>query len=202
MEYIEGKKIIDSPNSVSLRGTEIILDQMKNMLCKIYIKEDFKGTGFFCKIPYNGNLLPIFMTNNHIINESILTSEQNITISMNNKFKKIELEDKIKYTNKDLDITIIEIKEKDEIKNYLDLDENILEKNNITYLKTSIYLLHYPGNNNIEVSYGIIKERENEYDFNHICDAGKYSSGGPILNLSNNKLIGMHKGEIEIKMLI
>ena len=69
MEYIEGKKIIDSPNSVSLRGTEIILDQMKNMICKIYIKDYFKGTGFFCKIPYNGNLLPIFMTNNHIINE-------------------------------------------------------------------------------------------------------------------------------------
>ena len=54
--------------------------------------------------------------------------------------------------------------------------------------------MHYPGNNNVEVSYGIIKEGENEYDFNHTCDAGKYSSGGPILNLFNNKLIGMHKG--------
>ena len=88
MEYIEGKKLNDYPNSVSLKGTEIILDQMKNMICKIYIKEEFNGTGFFCKIRYNDDLLPVLITNNHIINESILETEQKISISMNNKFKK------------------------------------------------------------------------------------------------------------------
>ena len=35
------------------------------------------------------------------------------------------------YTNKKFDITIIEIKEEDEIKNYLELDDNIL--NDILY---------------------------------------------------------------------
>ena len=194
MEYTEGKKLNDYPNSVSLKGTEIILDQMKNMICKIYIKEEFNGTGFFCKIPYNDDLLPVLMTNNHIINESILETEQKISISMNNKFKKIEIADRIKYTNKDFDITIIEIKEKDQINNFLELDDNIIEKDNLSYLKESIYLLHYSVNKNIEVSYGIIKEEENEHDFNHLCSAGINSSGGPILKLSNNKLIGIHKG--------
>ena len=113
---------------------------------------------------------------------------------MNNKFKKIEIADRIKYTNKDFDITIIEIKEKDQINNFLELDDNIIEKDNLSYLKESIYLLHYSVNKNIEVSYGIIKEEENEHDFNHLCSAGKNSSGGPILKLSNNKLIGIHKG--------
>ena len=129
MEYTERKKLNDYPNSVSLRGTEIILDQMKSMVCKIYTKDQFKGTGFFCNIPYNDNLLPILMTNNHIINESIFATEKKITISMNNIFKKIELDDnRIIYSNKDYDITIIEIKEKDGIKKFLEVDEDIIEK--------------------------------------------------------------------------
>ena len=54
--------------------------------------------------------------------------------------------------------------------------------------------MHYSENKNIEVLYGIIKEKENDYDFDHLCSTGYYSSGGPILNLSNNKLIDIHKG--------
>ena len=50
MEYIEGKKIKGYPNSVSLLGTEIILSQMKNNVAKIFIKDEFKGNGFFCII--------------------------------------------------------------------------------------------------------------------------------------------------------
>ena len=60
---------------------------------------------------------------------------------MNNIFTKIELDDdRIIYTNKDYDITIIEIKEKDKIKIFLDVDENIIEKDDISYLKKLIYL--------------------------------------------------------------
>ena len=109
MEYTEGKKLDNSPNSVSLKGIEILLDQMKNMVCKIYVHEEFKGTGFFCKIPYNVGLLSVLMTSNHIINESFLNTEKKLTISMNNRYKKIELEKRIVYTNKDYDVTIIEI---------------------------------------------------------------------------------------------
>ena len=44
------------------------------------------------------------------------------------------------------------------------------------------------------MSYGIIKEKENDYDFNHLSSTGKYLSWGPILNISNNILKGIHKG--------
>ena len=52
----------------------------------------------------------------------------------------------MKYTNKELDITIIEIKKEDNIKNYLELDEKIMDdiinnlnKNN-KYKEETIYL--------------------------------------------------------------
>ena len=39
------------------------------------------------------------------------------------------------------------------------------------YIGESIYILHYPGSENIRVSYGIIKEENKvkEYEFNHLC---------------------------------
>ena len=58
--------------------------------------------------------------------------------------------------------------------------------------------MHYPyefAKDKVAVSYGIIKEinKEEEYDFNHYCSTTKGSSGSPILNLSNNKVVGIHK---------
>ena len=82
-----GKTLNEHPDSISLRGIEIILEQMKKSACKIYINEVFKGTGFFCKIPLgNNNLLPVLCTSSYIINESILKTENKISISQNNKF--------------------------------------------------------------------------------------------------------------------
>ena len=34
-----------------------------------------------------------------------------------------------------------------------------------------------------------------KFDFSHFCSTDNGSSGAPILNISNNKLIGIHKGE-------
>ena len=70
------------------------------------------------------------------------------------------------------------IKEKDKIENYLELDEDIINRSNESYVGESIYILHYPKNNNIYVSYGIIKEnnKENEYNFNHLCCTDKGSA--------------------------
>ena len=57
------------------------------------------------------------------------------------------------------------------------------------------YILHYPRNKDIiRVSYGIIKEenKEEKYEFNHLCCTEKGSSGGPILNIKNNRVMGIH----------
>ena len=114
------------PNIISYECTKKIMEQMVKNICKIKIGEE-QGTGFFCKIPFPdiNNMLSVFITNNHIINDKILyenNSKININIEEENEIKEINLNNRIKYTNKEYDITIIEIKENDNIKNYLELD--------------------------------------------------------------------------------
>ena len=75
-------------------------------------------------------MLPVFMTNNHVINENILNNkDEKISIDIYEELntKYLNLNDRIKYTNKEYDTTIIEIKETDDIKNFLELDEKIID---------------------------------------------------------------------------
>ena len=204
MEGIDEKELIDYPKPVFMEGMEIILNQMKRYICKICMNDGTKGTGFFCKIPLinEQELLNVFITNNHIINEDFLKNEKNeIIVKLDNDkiVKKIKLKNKLYHTNKEYDITIIEIKKDiDEINDFLELDNNILVDPGIGYIGNSIYILHYPSYPNGQkaaVSYGIIKNRfiDKEYNFIHFCNTEYGSSGSPILCLTNNKVIGIHK---------
>ena len=147
-----------STNPVSFKGTENILNQMNNCVCRIYNNGD--RTGFFTKIPFKNKLLPVLITNNHIINENDINNNETITFDLNNdkKLRTIELNNnRLIYTNEKLDITIIEIKEnKDKLNNeYLELDDNIIDyfkenqnKNpnylNKKYSNESLYTINYP----------------------------------------------------------
>ena len=64
------------------------------------------------------------------------------------------------------------------------------------YNEQSIYILHYPNSNKASVSYGYGLESNNEYNIVHKCNTLLGSSGGPILNLSTKKVIGIHKAFI------
>ena len=128
------KESKDQPIPVSLEGTRKILYQMENCICKIYKDNGEIGTGFFCEIPYNNNLLKVLITNNHILNENEIDNKKIININIINKekeeeIKKIEIDNtRKKYTNKVLDVTIIEIKPKDEIYNYMEIDKEDIKK--------------------------------------------------------------------------
>ena len=202
MEFIKEKKLIDYPNPVFISQNEEILRQMKNSICKICNKDGSKGTGFFCKIslPDKG-YINAFITNNHVINEKYLENEKEIIIEIN-KGKNIIVDkvkysnDTFKYTNKEYDITIIEINNNDNYK-FLELDENILDDYK-GYIGNSIYILHYPSNFDeikAAVSFGILKSNfeDKNYNFKHFCCTEFGSSGAPLLNLENNKIIGIHK---------
>jgi len=185
------------PKWISLKSSEDIIEQMKSKVCKIVL-DSGNGTGFFCKIPFPSNkLIPVLITNNHVINKTILDNENiNIYYSIynnNSGLTYINLKNRMKYTSEKYDITIIELKENDNIKEYLEIE---LNQNNIIYNKKSIYLMHYPGEENISVSYGIINNIKIDklYEFIHYCSTEKGSSGSPILDISNNKIIGIHKG--------
>ena len=131
---MEAKKesiINNYPNVISYECTKKSLEQMEKTICKIFIK-NIQGTGFFCKIPFpdKNNMIPVFITNSHIIDNNSLYNENaiiKIDIKEETIIKEMNLNNRMKYINEDYDITIIEIKEKDNIKNYLELDDIIID---------------------------------------------------------------------------
>ena len=196
--------LTDYPNVISYECSKKIITQMERNICKINIGK-IQGTGFFVKIsfPNKENMLPVLMTNNHVINDDILNQENvklKLDIEKEEDLKEIILnKNRMKYTNKEYDITIIEIKPEDNINNYLELDENIINDlvNNINknkgYINKTIYIIQYPEGE-LSVSYGILDKiyEDKKYNFNHKCSTRGGSSGSPILNI-NNKIIGIHK---------
>ena len=70
--------------------TKIILAQLENSVCKIYETKDNKtATGFLCKIPFPDqlNLLPVLITNNHVIKTEDLKINTEIKITFDDEKK-------------------------------------------------------------------------------------------------------------------
>ena len=204
MEDTEESISREYPNLIPYECHKKINEQMEKNICKI-IAENTQGTGFFCKIPFPNkeNMLSVLITNNHVIDDNFLRTKNakiKIDIKEEIELKEINLNNRLKYTDKEYDTTIIEIKEKDNINNYLELDDIIMNDilNNINknkeYILQTIYIIQYPENS-LSVSYGILQGicEDKKYNIIHKCNTREGSSGSPILNL-NNKLIGIHKG--------
>ena len=199
-------KLVEAyPCAMSYECTKEILNQMENKICKIEVNHG-KATGFFCKIPFPNTkgVLPVLMTCNHVINENLLFSENGkiiLSIKNENEFIDFDLENRRKYTSREYDITIIEIKKTDKINNFLELDDIIFQdiisdKNlNKEYIDKTIYTIHYQKGD-LSVSYGLIKKIgfRKKYKFDHMCNTNLGSSGSPILGV-NNKLIGIHSNK-------
>ena len=63
------------------------------------------------------------------------------------------------------------------------------------YINKSIYIIYYPPVKNTLYSNGIIKKiRNNNYGIINLCPTESGASGSPILNIDNNRVIGIHKG--------
>ena len=202
MEDLENEISIHSyPKIIEIDCMEKIIEQMKKNIFKIHKKKGEKGTGFFCNIKYdNNNILKVMITNNHVIDEEYINNYKEIEIIINenskdSRYKKLILNNnRCIYSSKEYDTTIIEIKEEDKIDSYLELDDNLFkEETNIYYQRKSAYIIQYPSSKEkVSVSYGIINE-VNENEIYHYCNTEQGSSGSPILNLLNNKIIGIHK---------
>ena len=200
-ENIKENNIKESPIPISLEESLKIINQMKNSICRIYTTEN-TGTGYFCKINYNSKLIPFLITNNHIINKENIENNKTIKISVcngekNNDFKSLIINIGRKICrNEELDVTLIEIKpnvDRIKINSCLELDDDINENNINEKLYNSIYILHYPKDKSISVSYGLISEI-NGREIKHLCNIEYESSGSPILSLKNLKVIGIHIG--------
>ena len=175
-----------------------ILNQINTCVCKIYKSNDDCATGFFCEIPFVNSKLKVLITNNHVLNKDDIKLNRIIKIVLlvdeKEKEKKIVInEPRITFTNEKLDVTIIEIIPKvDGINNFLEVDNNFDEFD----LNQKIYILQIP-NEKLSFSFGKLKEKSiesNKEDIFYLCSTSKGSSGGPILNFKNYKVIGVHKG--------
>ena len=197
----------DSIKPVSIRESELIIEQMKTCICKIHLSNK-KGTGFFIKIPFRNQSMNVLMTNYHVLNETEISDGNIITVTLNNEatIKNIKMDfNRKRYTNQKLDITIIEILEKDYINNYLTLDKQIINRiylgkddsstNYISnlYSNESIYILSYINTEEIFASYGLLNKID-KTDLQHKCYTGQGSSGSPILLLKSKTVIGIHYG--------
>ena len=208
--YIKENYVKGQHKPINKDQLAIIFKQMEKVICKIqFIRKNKKnedenatGTGFFCKIQKSDEFkyIPVLITNNHVLNENDILKGKSIKFTLNDDKISHQIiidEKRICYTNKTLDITIIEIKKSDNIdlKICLEIDDNIYENNpNDFYKDKSIYLLHYEHGDISEVSYGVIENIDEEDNINHSCSTEKGSSGAPIINSLNNKVIGLHKG--------
>ena len=118
--------IQDQPIPVPIEGIKKILFQLENCICQIYNKNGGKGTGFFTKILFKNKLLPVLITNNHVLKEENIKNNEIIELTIYNNIEKKNEDISIKidnsrkrYINPEIGITIIEIKpEEDKINNF------------------------------------------------------------------------------------
>ena len=154
MDVNNEAQLMDYPNVISHECTKKILEQMERSICKIKIGKTL-GTGFFCKIPFptKEKTLPVLMTYNHVINNALLNQSNakiKLDIKEDDDVKELSLNNRMKYTNDEYNITIIEIKEEDNINSYLELDDTIMndvlnnKNKNKEYIDKTIYIIQYP----------------------------------------------------------
>ena len=142
---------------------KIMTSGIEKCVCKIEVEikigDEYKyqtGSGFFCNIPSKN--LKVFLTNNHILNQEFLDNSKKIKYSIEVDYIKhdyyLDLEKlRYKYTDDQLDFTVIEIIEEDNISHFLEIDEFINSKD---YKDEQIFTIEYPLGKNLKISYGKI----------------------------------------------
>ena len=163
MDNLQKVNCINISIEPRLNKESITIITNKLQKCVYHINNN--ETGFFTKIPYKSDLLPVLITNNHALDEEQITNDKTIAIYLNNKkdCKYIKLNNERKrYTNEILDLTIIELKKTDNINDYLELDDEIINvfkcDNNSKIYKKTIKNLNkkntdYISNKSVEINY-------------------------------------------------
>ena len=173
------------------------------------IKGKSTGTGFFCCTNYENKNIPCLITNYQVIDDEYIKENKKIEISLNDNEKNgdiIVCEQDIIYQSKkdEYDLIVIKVKEGQEyIKfiNYLELNDILFGESLKGY--NSIYIPHYANTQNAAVSYGICITYDTNYKYDMQIKFNTLSgpSGGPILNLLTNKVIGIYIKDVYKKMV-
>ena len=149
-------------------------------------------------------MITVLITNNNILNEELLNKKDGkilIDIKEEKTIKTINLLNRRKYTSKEYNISIIEIKKEDEIKNYLELDDRIIDDiakiemendeecfHSGFYKSLSFYMIGIS-----KVIYGVFRVSDvKKCKFAFLCDEKNYQLGIPVFSTRNSKLVGYY----------
>jgi hypothetical protein len=198
IEYVP-EKTIGQTNPIPLM---LLLEIGQKKICKINCTGGGTGTGFFCNLIIDGwNSLRVLFTNNHVLNKDDIKPGKQISFSINNGKQnyKIEIDKERKvYTSKIYDVTIIEMRMEDKINldSFFEVDNNIYDPS-YNFKDKPIIILHYPKGDELSLSQGTIKnigDDENYFEIYHLCSTDHGSSGCPLINIKDYKVLGIHKG--------
>ena len=173
-------------------------NKISKSICKItYTNKENNivyETGFFMLLKSSKYLISAY----HIIDENI--KNKSIEIEIYNKSKiNLELKSRfIKFFKQPKDISIVEIKDSDGIKDieYLNYDLNYKEGYS-QYKRMEVLSLGYPFGKELADGSGEIINIDG-YEFEHNIHTEQGSSGSPIILFNLLRVIGIHKfGDLE-----
>ena len=204
--YIELEDMNDDEKNIveekKIEGKAMKFSNLENFKKKAICKIEyggFHGTGFFWKIPNplndNKNTLNVLLTCYHVLPLEKKGLKINLfDYYIDNKKKTLNLNGKNRLIRscEGLDYTCIEILKDDNIDEYFDVDENLINSNPKEYLKeVSIFSCGYLQQE-LYFDFKNIKKIGNR-SILHNCNTEEGWSGGPIFNSINQRVIAIHK---------
>ncbi len=153
--YINESNIIGHGNPISFKSLRKLDKISENSMCKIYGRMYDKNNNKYKNVTASGFIFKqnisnikyynryFLITNNHVLDSNYINQENVIIINYKNEEKIIQLKDvRIKYTNENLDFTIIEI-----FKNEFNFKEDCFEIDELIMFKEykdeDIYIVQY-----------------------------------------------------------
>ena len=202
------KDLNDRENERMIKFSPFEKIDFKNVsksICKIKIEEITQGgisisygTGFLLKFFIEQERFYCLITNEHVITNDIIKSQNDIFVSYDCEFKNIniKLDPQKRYIRSfidiGLDISVVEILDEDNIsKDYFlktEREENIINK----LVNRNIYIPQYTKGEDLVSARGPIIKL-NKYEFTHKASTQPGSSGSPIFFEKSIHVIGIHK---------
>ena len=176
------------------------LKKLSKAICEIVIetgKERKICKGFFLYFRIDLVWFKCLMTNEHMINNESINNNEIISISNEgNKITSIKLDKNQRYIksfkDENLDITVIEILNEDNISSDYFLESELDIPINNGLINNEIYIPQYIEGQQFKIAEGIIKDII-KYEFNYSANIDKGSSGNPIFQKNSKKVIVIHK---------
>ena len=188
--------------SLSMKQSEIILNQMKNCVCLIYKQKKKIGTGFISGLTIKNELIPLLIAHSNIFSSENFGKEIQLELfdGKQKNIKIIYFGFRKLYVNKNSCLAIIELKKNlDKINDYIELENDIFIKNPDKnesiklydkYFNDDAYILNNL-NNDIIMSVGNITRTIKE-----VFKGKNEDSFLPIISSKSNKLIGIYSNNL------